>query len=165
MNHLRCALLSLVLVACGAGSSGDRSTLASIPRPAAAALTAQAGTAKIKHVSREVEGDRELFEASWWEGDLEREAKVTATGELVELEIQVREADVPAPVRAAAAKSLAGATTIKYVRLRGDLYEAEAVIGGKEHDVTLTATGAPAPGDDDDDHDGDGGDDDGEHED
>lgn len=153
-------LLLTLLVACGAGATGDRTTLDSIPRPAAAALSAQAGTAEIKHVSRETEGDRELYEASWWEGDLEREAKVTASGEIVELEIEVREADVPPLVRAAAVRALTGATKIKYVRLQRDLFEAEAMIGGKERDVTLTMTGAPAQPDDDDDDDDDGGEDD-----
>jgi len=156
MTKTTTLLLTLVLGGCGAGATGDRTTLATIPQPAAAALTAQAGSAEIKHVSRETEGDHEVYEASWWEGDLEREATVTASGALVELEIEVREADVPPPVRTAAVRALSGATKIKYVRLQGDLFEAEAVIGGKEHEVTLTMTGAPAKsdGEDDDDEDG-----------
>lgn len=145
---MRC--IACLLVACGGGGHHE-STLDSIPPPAAATLTAQAGAAAIMHVSREMERGRELYEASWMVDGLEREAKVTATGELVELEIQIREADVPAAVRAAAARSLTGATTIKYVRLQGDLYEAEAMINGRERDVTLTASGAPVQEDDDED--------------
>lgn len=152
---MRTAALAVLLAACGAAGQ-DRATLDSIPRPAAAALTAEAGTATIQHVSREIEGGRELYEGSWVESGLEREAKVTASGELVELEIEVREADVPAPVRSAAASALTGATKIKYVRLTGDRFEAEATIGGKEREVTLTASGAPATGDGNEDGDDDG---------
>ncbi len=154
MTLLRCLLMTCVLASCG-GAVTHEPTLDSIPPPAAAALTAQAGAAAIINVSREMEHGRELYEGAWMEDGLEREAKVTATGELVELEIQVREVDVPGPVRVAAAKSLEGATTIKYVKLKGELYEAEAVINGKERDVTLTASGAPAAGDGEDDDDDD----------
>ena len=147
--------LFLVLVACAGGAGGDRMTMASIPPPAAAALNAQAGAAAIRQVSRGTEGGREVFEAEWSEGGLEREAKVTAAGEILELEIEVREADVPAPVRTAAASALIGATKIKYVRLKGSLFEAEARIHGKEHEVTLTASGAPVHDHDDDDDDDD----------
>lgn len=160
MTQPRSIVLAFLLAACGAGATGDHSTLDSIPRPAADALAEHAGTAEIKHVSRETEGDRELYEGSWWEDGLEREAKVTSTGVLVELEIEVRETDVPPPVRAAAVRALTGATKIKYVRLKGDLFEAEAVIGGRERDVTLTADGVPAKGDSDDDEDDNDGDDD-----
>ena len=159
------AVVLVFLVACAGGPSGDRTTMASIPPPAAATLNAQAGAAAIRHVSRGTEGGREVFEAEWSEGGLEREAKVTATGELLELEIELREADVPAPVRIAAAKALVGATKIKYVRLAGERFEAEAVIHGKEQEVTLTASGACANSDDDDDDEDDDedDDDDGDH--
>ena len=46
------------------------------------------------------------------------------------------------------------------MRLKGGLYVAETMIGGREHEVTLTATGEPAKHDNDDDDDD--GDDDGD---
>ena len=80
---------------------------------------------------------------------------MTASGELVELEIEVRGTDVPEPVRAAAVRTLVGATAIKFVRLKSGLYEAESTIGGREREVMLTASGEPARNDDDDDDDDD----------
>ena len=49
-------------------------------------------------MSVERTGGREVYEATWWDGDLEREATVAADGTLLELEVEVREADVPEPV-------------------------------------------------------------------
>jgi hypothetical protein len=155
-----------LLSACGAGATtgpSARTTLDSIPPPAAATFRSQAGTADVK-VEHETERGRDLYEGSWWEGDLEREAKVTATGELVALEIQVREADVPAPVRDAVAKAMTGATKIKYVKLQGDRYEAEGVVNGAEHEMTFTAAGAAVTEPEDDDGEEDDDDEDGEHE-
>ena len=62
-------------------------------------------------------------------------------------------------MREAAASALSGAAKLTFVKLLGDRYEVEAMIGGHEREVTLTAAGQVVAGDDEDDED-----DDDEHE-
>ena len=144
-------IVLLALAACGTSTSTRRDTLDSIPDAAAAALRRAAGGAKIEHVERERDG----YEASWHVDGLEREAKVTASGELVEFEEEVSSAQVPAAVRAAAITKLPNASSIKFVKLMNGNYEAEAIVDGHERDVTLAADGRALGDDDDDDEDDD----------
>ena len=157
---IRLVLVAILLTGCST-SSGDRNTLDSIPKAAAAALRAEAHGAEIKRVSRESEGGQELYEGSWEENGLGREAKVTASGKVVEVERELAPADVPAPVRDAATKALPTGGTIAFVLLMNGTYEAETVVAGKEHEAVFAADGKPAVGDgedeDVDDDDGDKG--------
>ncbi len=143
--------LVVLLVACGTATTTTtrRDTLDSIPNAAAAALRAKAQGAAIEHVSHESEHGVDVYEASWHVGGLEREASVTAAGELVEYEEQLASEQVPPAVRAAAEQQL-GATTIKFVKLLSGNYEAEAVVDGREREITLGADGRAVRGDDDD---------------
>ena len=136
----------LILVACG--SQGPTTTLDSIPKAAAAALERQAGGAKIERVDREREDGREVFEATWHVDGLEREAAVTASGELVDYEEEVPSAQVPSAVRAAAIVKLPNASSIKFSILKSGNYEAEAIVDGRETDVTLSPDGRDVPDDD-----------------
>ncbi|MDQ3341712.1 MAG: hypothetical protein M4D80_41725 [Myxococcota bacterium] len=136
----------LVLAACGSAStkSNQQSTLDSIPKAAAAALERAAGGATIESVERE----GETYEATWHVDGLEREAEVTASGELLELEEEVRSEQVPSTVRAMALVKLPNAQSIKFIRLKSGNYEAEAMIDGKEHEITMTADGREIADDD-----------------
>jgi len=150
-------LVILVLAGCGtaATTSTHGDTLSSIPSAARNALERVAGGAKIEKVERE----GEMYEASWHVGGLEREAAVTAQGKLVEMEEEVASTQVPPVVRAAAVARLANAQSIKFVKLMTGNYEAEAIIDGREHEITLAPDGKQiedAEEDDDDDDDGDG---------
>jgi hypothetical protein len=103
----------------------------------------------ITKVDRETEDGQEVFEAVWFVGGVRHEAKVTATGVLLELEVEVAEKDVPAPVRATAAKALG--TGVKYVRLMSGNYEAEIEVDGKEQELVIAADGTAATTKDEDD--------------
>ena len=143
-------IVVLALTAC-AGGAEDRSTLDSIPKAAAATVRQHAGGMTITKVDRETEDGQEVFEAVWFVGGVRHEAKVTAAGVLLELEVDVAEGDVPAPVRATAAKALGKG--IKYTRLMKGNYEAEIEVGGKEKEIVIAADGtlvtAPKVEDDD----------------
>ena len=141
-------IIILFLVACGSASKAHHDTLDSIPSAARAALERQAGGAKIERVEREREGGRELYEATWQVDGLEREAAVTASGELVEYEEEVPSAQVPGAVRAAAIVKLPNASSIKFIKLLSGNYEAEAIVDGREEDVTLAPDGRDVVDDD-----------------
>ena len=132
----------VALTACA--STTQRSTLDSIPKAAAAALERAAGGAKIESIERE--GGN--YEATWHVDGLEREAEVTPSGELVELEEEVPSEQVPSTVRAMALVKLPNAQSIKFVKLKSGNYEAEAMIDGKEHDITMTPDGREVPDED-----------------
>lgn len=148
----------LIVVGCGTATTttgAKRDTLASIPEAAAAALRQQAGGVPIDHVEREHEGGVEVFEASWRVNGLEREAAVTARGELVELEEEVPSAAVPEPVRVAVTAKHARAQSIKYVKVMpAGVYEVEYVEDGKHGEALFAADGrAVTEGEEDDDDD------------
>jgi predicted aspartyl protease len=134
--------LVIALVACGSAAPARRDTLASIPKAAAAALERAAGGAKIESVER----DGGNYEATWHVDGLEREAEVTASGELLELEEEVRSEQVPSTVRAMALVKLPNAQSIKFSRLKSGNYEVEAMIDGKEHEITMTPDGRDTAG-------------------
>jgi hypothetical protein len=135
---MRKLAVMVVLAACGSASTtSNQRTLDSIPKAAAAALERAAGGAKIESVERE----GETYEATWHVDGLEREAEVTASGELLELEEEVRSEQVPSTVRAMALVKLPNAQSIKFNRLKSGNYEAEAMIDGKEHEIKMTPDG------------------------
>lgn len=150
-------VLALSLLGCGASSSSKTGTLDSIPKAAAAALRTEANGAEITEVSRESEQGQELYEGTWSEGGLRREAKVTADGKVVEVEREVAPATVPEPVRVAASQALPAGAAITYVLLGNGNYEAEAMVSGKEHEAVFAPDGTrghdPSDGPDDDDDD------------
>jgi len=160
MYRLIPVTLSLLLGCGTAATSTERSTLDTIPKAAADALRAQAGSAEITQVHRE--GSRngeEYFEGAWLENGLEREAKVSASGKVVELEKELRPDEVPVPVRDGATKALPPKAVITYVLLMNGSYEVEAIVDGKEYEAVFAADGTRGKDDDDDDDD-----DDDEHE-
>lgn len=150
------AILVVVLVGCAAIDSSPRTAM-DVPPAVTATVRNHAGAADYK-VHRD--GD-DRFEASWREGDLEREAVVARDGKLVELEIEMRAEDVPVAVRDTAQRVLGARSIIKYVKLTSDRYEVETIVNGREREIMISGSGTIVGGDDDGDDD-DGDDDDGE---
>lgn len=132
-----------------------------VPPAVTSTVRSHAGAAEY-NVQRD---GNDRYEASWRDGDLERELVVTHDGKLLELEIEMREADVPAAVRETAKRELPVSAKLKYVKLSGDRYEVETIVDGREREVMIAASGAVVGrGDDDDDDEDEGDDDDGERE-
>ena len=139
-------LAIILLVACGttARTAPPRDTLDSIPSAAAAALRRAAGAATIEKVER----DGETYEATWHVDGLQREAEVTAEGELVDLEEEVPSDQVPPQVRAMAIVKLPNAQSLRFIRLKSGNFEAEAMIDGREQDITMSPDGREIADDD-----------------
>lgn len=139
-------LVLVVLIGC-AGAE-ERGTLDSIPKAAAQALRVQSAGVTLNKIDREVEGGVEMWEATWIDGGRKHEAKVNAAGVVVEHEVEVPEAEVPAPVRASAEKAIGKGA--QFVRHMNGNYEAELVVGGKEKEVMIAPDGTIVGGDGDD---------------
>lgn len=116
-------------------------SLEQVPAAARKALMKHAGGAKITEVEREKEHGVVLYEAEWEAGGREREAKVTADGDLIELEEVVGANEVPAAVRRAAGKMFGAGAKVEYEKKTITLYEVEAKVNGKEREVLLTPAG------------------------
>jgi uncharacterized membrane protein YkoI len=151
--------LALLLVGCGSSTpsstSQPSSPLSGVPTAVAEALQREAGSAKIESVEHETEGGAEMYEGRWVVDGLSHEVTVKADGTVVEREDEVAPDQVPESVRASANAALPGAQKVVFVKLSSGNYEAEAMIDGKEREVTVSATGALVPDDDDDKDDGD----------
>ena len=141
-------MLSLALPCCLL--LGCASGLADLPGPAAAALKRHANGAELGGFETEHAHGVALFEAGWREGGVRHEAKVTAEGDLVELEEAVPADAVPARVRAAAGKQL-DAGTARFVRKTWIVYEVEGTVAGAAREVIFTPTGVKVDELDDDD--------------
>jgi len=147
----------LLVVGCAGGLAEDRGTLDNVPKAAAASLQQQAAGMAIQRVEHETERGVETYEATWYAGGVRHEAKVSADGKLLELEVEVVERDVPAAVRATAERAL-GQSGAKYERQLDGSYEAEIVVDGKEREVAIDASGKLIrSGDEDEDGDDGGG--------
>ena len=116
-------------------------SLEQVPAAARKALVKHAGGAKIIKVEREKEHGVVLYEAEWEAGGREHEAKVTADGDLMELEEKVEAKDVPEAVRQAAGKRFPAGAKVEYERKTITLYEVEAKVNGKEREMLLTPAG------------------------
>jgi uncharacterized membrane protein YkoI len=116
-------------------------SLQQVPPAARTALLKFAGGAKITEVEREKKHGVTFYEAEWQVDGREHEAKVTADGDLMELEVEVDAKDVPAVVRRAAEKTFPGGAKLEYERKTVILYEIECKVGGKEREVLLTPAG------------------------
>jgi hypothetical protein len=149
-------MMMMAIAACVvAGCAGG---LADLPGPAAAALKKQSGGNELSGFEAERANGVALYEAAWTEGGVEHEAKVTADGDLVELEQAIPASDAPATVRAAVAKAFGDGARVRYVKKTWIVYEVEGKVGGRHREVIYTPTGATTREIDDDD--GDDGDDD-----
>jgi hypothetical protein len=93
--------------------------------------------------------DLDLYEGQWHVDGRLHEVTVTADGRIVEYEEELAPEQVPPPVRAAAIAALPGARRLVFVRLQSGNYEVEAVVNGKEQEVTISAAGQLMASDDD----------------
>ncbi len=145
----------------GIAIAGDeqKMSLDQVPEAARAALMKLAGNAPIGEVECEKEHGMVFYEAEWTIDGREIEAKVTANGDLVEMEEPVDPTDVPEAVKAVAAKKFPADAQVKYERVTIVFYEIEAKVGNKEKEIMVLPTGkmfgkgAKEKGDDDDDDD------------
>lgn len=145
-------LVMLLVCGCAATTPSESTTaLSGLPPPAAEAMRREAGGATIERVGRE---GNELYEGQWYVDGRLHEVTITATGQIVEREEELAADQVPQPVRVAAIAALPrGAAKLVFVRLLTGNYEAEAIVDGKEYEVTLSSTGQVVTDADDDDED------------
>ncbi len=165
----RCVCFTLIgtgLLAAGAATGlawdEEEVSLDQVPAKVRATLLKLAGDAKITEVERETHHGITTYEAEWEVNGLETEVELTASGEVIEIEKEVAAADVPAAVRALAAKKFPAGTKIEYERITMHVYEIEGMVGGKEKELVVSPSGRilhAMQGDDDDDDDDDDGDD------
>jgi uncharacterized membrane protein YkoI len=140
------------------GDDEDDLALRDVPEPVRAALHKAAGGARIAAVSRERERGVLVYEAAWHDRGLKHEAAVTADGALLELETTIPLDQAPAAVQAAIAKHFGPDVKVVVEKKMIVVYEAEAKIDGKEHEILIFPTGQvhdAQDGDDDEDDDDD----------
>jgi len=135
-------LFGLGLVAGIAVAGNDaKISLDQVPAKAREALLKLANGNPITEVEREKEHGKVFYEAEWLVDGRETEAKVTADGDLVELEEVVDAKDVPAAVKAVVAKKFPAGAKIEYEKVMIVVYEVEAMINGKEREIMVLPTG------------------------
>ncbi len=169
----RCVCFTLIgtgLLVAGAATGlawdEEEVSLDQVPAKVRATLLKLAHGATIDEVERETEGGITTYEAEWEVNGLETEVELTSNGEVIEIEKEVAAADVPAAVRALAAKKFPAGTKIEYERITVHVYEIEGMVGGMEKELIVSPSGRilhAMQGDDDDDDDDDDHDDDHDH--
>ncbi|UCD30125.1 MAG: PepSY-like domain-containing protein, partial [Planctomycetota bacterium] len=116
-------------------------SLDQLPAEVREALLKLAGNAQITEVEREQKHGIVLYQAEWGANGHESEATVTADGVLVELEQELDAKDVPAAVKAAAAKNFPPGVKLEYEKKMIVMYEVEAKVDGKEKEIMITPVG------------------------
>lgn len=91
-----------------------------LPPKAAAAIKKAFPEGKIEEVEKEVEGDKVVYEVEVEVGDKEYDVTVTGAGEILEIEREIKVADLPKAVSAGVLKKYPGAT----------IKEAEEILDG-----------------------------------
>ncbi len=117
-------------------------TEAEVPAAALAALKKLAGDAKLTEFSEEIEHGRKFYEGSWKTATgTHLDALLTAAGDLVEIEEEVKADQVPSAVLAAA-KELAGTDGGFFCEKKTViLYEVKFRKGEERHEVLYTPDG------------------------
>lgn len=117
-------------------------TEAEVPAAALATLKKLAGDAKLTEFSEEIEHGSKYYEGSWkTAAGTNVDALVTAGGDLVEIEEEVKADQVPSAVLAAA-KKLAGADGALFCEKKTMiLYEVKFRKGEERHEVMYTPDG------------------------
>ncbi len=163
------ALTAGVFAFTGPGEESERKVKESeVPAAALAALKAVAKDAKLMGFEEEKANGITYYEAEWKDGAGKKEAKVTADGELMEIEESVSLSAVPKAV-VDAAKKIAGADAAIHVeKMTAFYYEVEYRKGMKQHEIIIMPDGRTHEGggdddDGDDDDDDDDADDDHDH--
>ena len=145
------AATGALLVAAFLGSGGDGA-----PDAVRSVVARHGGDAAVRSLEAEREQGRLVWAAEWEADGREHEIKVTPEGDVVEHETEWEPAEVPAPVREAAAR-VAGGRIVEWARKTVTVYEATALVNGRDRDIEVLATGvllgAARPDDDDGDDD------------
>jgi hypothetical protein len=132
---------AMTLVALAVDESEEKVSLDQLPPAVKATILEEAKGGAIEQIGREREGDKTVYEAEWTVGGQKHDAKVSAEGALIELEEDVSPEDVPAAVRAVAAKKFPANAQVEYERKMIVLYELEAEIDGREIELLVGPTG------------------------
>lgn len=131
-GRLVCWLLALMLVA-GAGSAvGQRAD--TLPTAVATAFRTAYPNAKVLHVSRERRDGKVVYEIESQDGPMRRDLIYGLQGQSIEIEDILPADSVPAPVRAAVERDLAGATILGAERVTTGavvVYEVQVRKGGR----------------------------------
>jgi hypothetical protein len=131
-------LLALGQNAAPPGESERAVTEAEVPAPALEALRHLAGPAILTAFAEEVEHGSVFYEGSWKGPHGPVDALVTAAGDLVEIEESLPSDQVPARVRAEAAKAAGHDATLTFEKKTVILYELHYRIAGKGRELILT---------------------------
>ena len=115
---------------------------------------ALAGGAKIEEFEEETSNGVVVYEAEWKIATGEREATVTADGDLVEMEEEIAAGSVPKTVTAAAQLAAGNGATVQFEKKTYIMYEAEFRKDGKSREMLISPTGQ-VHGQEEDDHDAD----------
>lgn len=120
-------------------------TIDKVPPAVKETLLKEAGKNTIEDISLVTRGDYQRYEAEWGtEDDKEIEINVSPEGTVLEKEVVVRIADVPAAVKATILKE-AGDNPIDEIEEvivpDGKFYEAEWDAGEKEFEIQVSADG------------------------
>lgn len=124
----------------GDDDDGQRVNAGDVPAAVHLALTDYAGPRGYSF-SMEREHGVAVYEARWQADGRSFEAEVSADGRLLEIEETVPAEAVPPAVRQAAEARLGGAAGATFHKLTVFLYEAEAVVDGREREVLVSPTG------------------------
>jgi hypothetical protein len=145
-DYRRTSVIAAVLAVLGvaglaAALDDEKVTLEQVPAAARRALEQQAGGARITEIEREVERGVTVYEAEWVDHGTEREASVSADGELLEIEEEVTLDKVPAAVRAAIAKHIGAGAKMEIEKTTVVYYEVEATVDGKHKELYFSPAG------------------------
>lgn len=139
MNHV---LPTLLMLSLSMNACGQELSDADVPQAVKATFQKQfPGVAKVKW---ELE-DRAKYEANFHQNGTGTSATFDASGSWLETETEVKETDLPAPVRATLAARYAGYTVSGFERVQtpeGLAYELEAEKGERTLEVQFAADGA-----------------------
>ncbi len=135
---------------------------ASLPDAVRASVKRLAGSMTIDMSEREVLKRSVRYECEWKKDTHEYSAKLSAAGQLMELEHTVGADALPAGVLAAFKKQFPGAKMAKAELVERTFYEVSAMVNGKKREISVYSDGASIDEEGDDEQDHDDGDDDGD---
>jgi hypothetical protein len=124
------------------GESERQVTEAEVPAAALAALKKQAGGAEITEFAEEIEYGHTFYEASWKSPDGRNiDCLVTSTGDLVEIEEEMRTGNVPTAVLKASWEAAGEDTRLTFEKKTMILYEVKFQKGESSQELLLTPDG------------------------
>jgi hypothetical protein len=124
------------------GESERRVKKEEVPKAAFAALRNLAGRAEITELAEEIEHGHIFYEASWKSRSGKNiDVLVTMSGDLVEIEEQLDDDDVPKTVLRLAKKKAGSGARLNFEKKTMILYEVKFTKGSTRHELLLTPDG------------------------